>query len=114
MSKRIQRVNQLIKREISQIILREIDSPKDTLITVTRVETTPNLIESRVFISVLPEENCEKIIKFLKKIIYQLQQKINKKLKMRPVPKIIFMEEKKTAEAARIEKILDELKKEKK
>jgi ribosome-binding factor A len=113
-SKRIKRVNQLIKCEISQILLREIDYPKDILVTVTRAETSPDLRESRVFISIMPEENGKKIIQFLNRRIYCLQQKINKKLKMKPVPKITFCEEKKTKEAARIEKILDELKKQKK
>jgi len=76
MSKRIKRVNQLIKQEISQILLREIDSLKDTLVTVTRAETTPDLRESKIFLSVIPEENTNKIIKFL-----------NRKLK----PKGIFI-----------------------
>ena len=114
MSKRIQRVNQLLKREVSQLLLKEVEPPKDTLITVTRAETTSDLRVSRIFISIIPEENREKIIKFLNRKIYYLQQKINKRLRMKPVPKIIFMEEEKTKTAARIEKILEELKNEKK
>ena len=111
MSRRIQRVNQLIKQEISRIILREIDGPKDTLITVTRVSSTSDLRESRVFISVIPEENKAKAFLSLNRKIYHLQQEINKRLKMKIVPKIIFVEEKMTASAARIEEILEGLKK---
>jgi ribosome-binding factor A len=114
MSRRIQRVNQLIKQEISRIILREIEGPKDTLITVTRVSSTSNLRESRVFISVIPEENKTKVFLFLNRKIYHLQQEINKRLKMKIVPKIIFVEEKMTASAARIEEILEGLKKKEK
>lgn len=114
MTDRVLKVNQLIKKEISQIILEEIKFLSNILVTVTRVETTPNLIESRVFISVMPEENFNEIFKVLKSKVYQLQQKINKRLFMRPVPKIIFVEERKTKEAARIEEILKELKKNKK
>lgn len=111
MSRRIQRVNQLIKQEISKLILREIEGPKDTLITVTRVSSTPDLRESKVFISIIPEENKNKTFLSLNRKIYQLQQKINKRLKMKIVPKIVFVEEKMTASAARIEEILEELKK---
>jgi len=114
MSRRIQRVNQLIKQEISRIILREIEGPKDTLITVTRVSSTSNLKESRVFISVIPEENKTKVFLSLNRKIYHLQQEINKRLKMKIVPKIIFVEEKMTASAARIEEILEGLKKKEK
>lgn len=110
MTNRLQRVNQLIKKELSQIILREIEFPPGILVTVTRVETTPNLIEAKIFISVMPEEKTLDIFKILKRSLYELQQKINRRLKMRPVPRMNFIEEKKTKEADRIEEILDKLK----
>lgn len=109
MSKRIQRVNQLVKRELSQLLLREVKFPTDTLVTVTRVETSPDLRESRIFISVMPEAKTAKIIDFLQGRIYGLQQKINKRLKMKPLPKLKFLEEKKTKEAGRIEELLEEI-----
>lgn len=114
MSKRIARVNQLIKEEISQIILRDFDLPKEVLVTVTRVESSANLIQAKVFVSCFPEEKSEEVLKILKNQVYPLQQKLNKKLRMRPVPQIIFIEEKKTVEAGRIEEILEGLKKKKK
>jgi len=111
MSKRIQQVNQLIKRELSQILLRQVEFPADILVTVTRVETTANLIESKIYISVLPENQADKIIKFLNRKIYEIQQILNKRLKMRPVPQIKFWEEKETREAGRVEELLEGLKK---
>ena len=110
MSKRIQRVNQLIKKELSQLLLREVEFPADTLVTVTRVETSPDLRESRIFISVMPEAKTARIIDFLNRKIYFLQQKINKRLKMKLLPKLKFLEEKKTAEAGKIEELLEEIK----
>jgi len=111
MSKRIQRVNQLIKKELSQLLLREVEFPADTLVTVTRVETSADLKESNIWVSVIPEERQKRIPEILNKNIYILQQKLNKRLKMRPIPRIKFLEEKKTREAGRIEEILEELKK---
>jgi len=110
MSKRIQRVNALIKRELSQLLLKEIEFSQDVLVTITRVETSPNLIESNVWISVLPEEKLKRILEILNKNIYFLQQKLNQRLKMRPLPKIKFLGERKTSEASRIEEILEKLK----
>ncbi len=112
MSKRIQRVNSLIKREISQVLLREMEFPSGVLVTVTRVETSPGLKESDVWISVFPGEETIKIIDVLNKRIYFLQQKINQRLRMRPIPKISFLREDKTGEADRIEELLEKLKKE--
>jgi len=111
MFNRIQRINQLIKKELSQIILREIEFPQDVLVTITRVEISANLIEGNIWISVLPEEKLKRILEILNKNIYFLQQKLNKRLKMRPIPRIRFLEEKKTAEAGKIEELLEELKK---
>lgn len=110
MSKRIQRVNQLIKKEISQIILREIEFPKDILVTVTRVETASNLIESKVYVSVMPEEKTSKVFQILNRQVYELQQKLNQRLQMRPIPRIKFIEEKETKEAGKIEEILEKIK----
>ncbi len=116
MSKRIQQVNRLIQKELSWIILRELEedlSSSPTLITLTRVETSGNLIQAKVYISVLPENEIKRVFRVLNQQIYELQQKLNQRLKMRPVPRIKFLEEKKTSEAGRVEEILEETKKEK-
>jgi ribosome-binding factor A len=110
-SKRIPRVNQLIQQELSQIILREIEFSSDVLVTVTRVETTSNLIESKVYVSVMPEEKASKIFQILNRQIYELQQKLNQRLQMRPIPRIKFIEERETREAGKIEEILEKIKK---
>jgi len=112
MLNRIQRVDSLIQKELSQIILREVEFSPDILVTLTRVETTPNLAETKVFMSVLPEGKIEIVLKILNKNIYNLQKKLNKRLRMRPIPKINFIREKITSEAGRIEEILAGLKKE--
>lgn len=109
-SERIQKINSLIKKELSQIILKEIDFPQDSLVTLTRVETTQDLREANVWISTMPEKNSKRALKVLNKNIYILQQRLGKRLRMKPVPRIKFLEEKKTVEAGRIEEILEELK----
>jgi len=114
MQKRIQRLNQLIKKEVAQLILREVEFPKDVLVTITRAEVTPDLRESKVYVSAIPEKNEEPVLALLNRKVFLLQKKIDKRLKMRPVPKISFWKEKRTAEAGRIEEILEKLKKEEK
>ena len=106
MAKRIERVNQLIKKELSRIILREIDFPCNILVTLTRVDTSPNLIEAKVFLSTFPENNAQETMEILNKNIYAIQQSLNKRLIMRPMPKIMFREEKEVREAGRVEEIL--------
>jgi len=45
MAERIPRVNQLIQEELGKILHREIEFPEDVLVTITRVEASPNLIQ---------------------------------------------------------------------
>ena len=106
---RIQRVNQLIKKELSQIILREVNFPQNVLVTITRVEASRNLIQAKIYISVMPEEQNSQVFDVLKGQIYDIQQLLNKRLKMRPVPRIIFIKEEKTQEAGRIEELLEKI-----
>ncbi len=61
----------------------------------------------------MPEGAEKEVFDLLNKNIYDIQQQINKRLNMRPVPRIQFEKEKQTKEAARIEKILEDIKKEK-
>ena len=111
MSKRILQVNQLIQKEISQILLREVDFPEDVLVTVTRVETSVDLKQAKVYISTLPENKILNVLKILNRSIYFIQQKLNKRLSIRPIPRIQFVAEIKTAEAGRIEEILEKIQK---
>ncbi|MDD3292775.1 MAG: 30S ribosome-binding factor RbfA [Candidatus Pacebacteria bacterium] len=110
---RIEKVNAFIKKELGSIILKEVDIFPDILLTITRVESSSNLIEAKVYLSILPEEKTEEVINLLKRKIYFIQQMLNKKLQIRPVPKIVFIKESRTAEASRIEELLREIDKEK-
>jgi len=108
MTRRIQRLNQLLKRELGQLLLKEFDFSKDVLITITRVETSVDLSQARVYVSTVPD--FPKIIEILDNKIYFLQHRLNKRLRMKIVPKIRFLEEKKAGEAAKIEEILEKIK----
>lgn len=111
MSDRIAKVNSLLQEELSQIILKEVDFPKDVLVTITRIDTAPNLSNVKVYVSTIPDKEIDKVLDILNKIIYHIQQKLNKRLNMRPIPKIGFKKEVKTVEAAKVEEILEEIKK---
>ncbi|HOI60323.1 MAG TPA: 30S ribosome-binding factor RbfA [Candidatus Pacearchaeota archaeon] len=105
-----EKLNNVLQKELSQILLRELDLPSDIVVTVTRVEVSLNGFSARVYISVLPVEKKQEIVKMLDRKIFFIQQQLNKKLRIRPVPKIEFAKEKRTEEAARIEELLKKIK----
>ena len=108
MTSRILKVNEVIKEELGKIIHDDIEIPKGTLLTITRVKTLANLSQAFVYVSVIG--NNKEIIDILKKNIYHIQQHLNKRLNMRPIPKIIFKQEKETEEAAKVEELLEKIK----
>ena len=113
MTERIHKVNSLLEHEISAIVLRDFNF-SSALVTVTHVDATANLIEAKAYISVLPDDKAAMIVAMLNKAVYDVQQKINKKLNMRPIPKLIFVKDEKLAEASRVEELLHKLKNEEK
>lgn len=108
-STRIEKVNSLLEQEISKIILRDFNF-QEAMITLTHVDATTNLIEAKAYISVLPDNKTDQVIKALNNNVYDVQQKINKKLNMRPIPKIKFVKDPIIAEAAKVEELLQKIK----
>lgn len=110
MSNRIQRVNSLIKEEVGKILLKEIDFPRGVLVTVLKADTSPDLRDAKIYISVLPDESAKEIMSILKKTIYGIQQHLNERLRMRPTPKIRFVEDIKEKNAFKVDEILEKTK----
>lgn len=106
MSRRIEKINQLLKQEIGGLILREFDFSKDTIVTVIRVETSSDLREARAGVSVLPFLRAEKVLKVLNSQVFNIQKVLNKKLKMKIVPKIRFELDKSEERKTRIEQLI--------
>ena len=90
MSLRIEKVNELIKQEVGKIILSEINFSTDIMVTVMKAEVSKDLRYADVFISVLPFEKKEEAEEILKENIYFIQKILNKKLFMKPLPRIKF------------------------
>lgn len=110
MSRRIQRVNELLKQEISNLILRELDFSKDIMVTVTGVETSSDLRQAKVKVSIMPFLKVEKILKVLNSQIFNLQKSLNQKLKMKIVPKIKFELDESEEKISRVEQLLKKIK----
>lgn len=109
MSERIQKINELIKRHLGEILLKEISLKPGLFLTVSKVDTTPDLRYTQVFISVFPYKEADYAIKTLSKELYSIQGSLNKQLSMRPLPRIEFHLDSTEEEADKIEKILLDL-----
>lgn len=106
--KRLEKLNELIKEELSKIIFRELELPPGAMATITRVETSDNKLFCRVFISVFEtkELNEERLLKDISRLTPKIQRMFNKRLRIRPVPKIKFVPDALEKKRERIEKLL--------
>jgi ribosome-binding factor A len=95
-----------LQHEIGKILLRDFAFSPEILVSLTRVECSANLIDAKVYVSVFPEEKSAGILNALQKSVYDIQYKINRTLRMRPIPKIRFIKETEISKAGRIEELL--------
>lgn len=109
-SRRIEKINILMREVISEILLREVQFPAGVLVTVTRIAATENLRHAKVFVSVLGNDDAvEKIaLAELERLAGAIQYELNRKLRMRPVPRITFEIDTEEKRRERVEKLLSE------
>jgi ribosome-binding factor A len=112
---RVQQINEVIRQELNQIILREIEFNLNTIVTIIRVDSDPELKITKIFLRVFPENKEKKSLKTLNKRTPLLQALLNKKIYLRYVPIIkFFIDTKGKKEETReekIEKLFEEIEK---
>ena len=84
-----EKLNMLLRDELGKIIDRDIEFAEGTLVTITRVVTSSDIRYATVMLSVLNGSDSN-VLELLAKNIYSIQQRLNRVLRMRPVPKIRF------------------------
>ena len=88
-SNRIGRINEEIQKELSSLI-RNLKDPRvqNTMISITRVETTPDLRWAQVYVSFLQEDRAADAIKGLKSASGYLRRELGRALKLRYTPEL--------------------------
>lgn len=108
--KKIEKFASIIRRELGEIILREIELPKDSFITTTKILVSPDLKRVDALIGVTPPEKTQEVLETLAKKTKYLRSLLAHRLNIRRVPSIHFLEDK----SLRIEQLLREIEKENK
>ena len=109
MSERIEKINELVRAHINEIILKDLSLKEGVFVTISKVDTTTDLRYTRVFVSIFPEKEIPYATKTLEKEVFRIQGRLNKKLSMHPLPKVEFRLDMTESEADKIEKILKEI-----
>lgn len=109
---RLNRINEELKKEISQIISFELKNPEATgLISVTKVKITPDLKYAKVYISILNAKNEDKTIEVLKQSAGFIRSQIAKRVNLRITPELVFEKDDSMEYGMKIDSILKDLNK---
>ncbi len=105
---RLDKINSVLKKHAAEIIHRQVEFPLGVFITISDVDTSSNLGNANIWISVVPKSSEKEVLDVLKSEIYYIQKELNKRLTMRHVPKIRFVIDHREERAASIEKIIEQ------
>ena len=109
-SHKLERVNEELKREISNIINYELKNSKVTgMISVTKVKVTPDLRYARIWISALNCKNKKDTLIGLKQSSGFIRSQIAQKVNMRITPELVFEFDDTMEYGERIDSILNEI-----
>jgi len=111
MSQRIEKINEIIRQQLGQFIIKEIEMPPNCLVTITSVETSADIRYCKVFITVLPENMRGTALEILQKNSLLLHNLLKGSLSTKFVPNLKFQIDEQEVFAAKVDKILDEIKK---
>ena len=109
-SNRINRINEEIQKELSSL-LRTVKDPRvqDTMISITRVETTPDLRYTKVYVSFLQEERVKDAMAGLKSAGGYLRRQLGSNLKLRYAPEIVWSLDDSITYGAKMLKLINSL-----
>jgi ribosome-binding factor A len=116
MSHRIERVNTLIRREISELIQHELRDPRlDEFISVTEVDTSPDLKIAKIYVSTMGgQQEKDRILRILNSAAGFLRTGLAQKARLRFTPELNFVWDNSIEHGDRILRLIDEVTGEKK
>ena len=109
MTERMRRVNKAVREVLSEAVA-ELKDPRIGFVTVTGVETSPDLREARVFVSVLASEaDRVRTLEALAAAHGVLQARLGRELRMKRTPQLAFEYDPTVERGVRMGQLIDEL-----
>jgi ribosome-binding factor A len=109
MTNRMRRVNESVRQVLSEAVLN-LKDPRIGFVTVTGVETSPDLRQARVFVSVLGSERArEQTLAGLAAAHGVLQARVSRELRLKRTPQLTFAYDPSVERGVRMTKLIDEL-----
>ncbi len=111
MSTRTERVQEFLRQEISDILMRDIKDPRLGFVTVTGVEVTKDLRHAKVFVSIMGDEAAkEQSLMILQRASGHIRSEVAHRSTMKTTPQLSFRTDTAVEQGSRIFEILQQVK----
>ncbi len=112
-TRRIDKLGDLIKEEISNLLIKEIRDPRIGMLTITDVEVSRDIRAAKVFYTVSGDDNARREAqRGLESAVGFIRSSVAHNLTIRRMPELTFMFDKSLDYGQKIDRILEELKEE--
>ena len=109
-SGRMNKINEELKKAISNVISGELKNPHLTgLITVTKVDTSPDLKIAYVYVSMIGAKSNKENLTILKKAAGFVRSSLARKVNLRTTPEVVFMFDESIEYGKKIEEIIEDI-----
>lgn len=114
MSRRVDRINGVLRQEISQLLSRQIKDPRlNAIVTITQVQTSSDLRTARVLLSVLGDRDTrERALKGIQSAATFLRRELRDRLTLRYTPFLTFVLDDSMENADHLLRLMDRIQKE--
>jgi len=104
---RTERVADLIRDELSELLRHEVDETRNALVTITGVKLSPDLQHAKVFVSIFPEgADRDRIMDALDRSRGKLRHRMGRALRLKRIPELEFRLDTSAEHSARIDELL--------
>ncbi|MFO7259522.1 MAG: 30S ribosome-binding factor RbfA [bacterium] len=108
--RRVERLGEQFRREITEILQREVKDPRIGHVTITEVEVTPDLLHARVYVRIMGDEARKaEALQGLAAAASFIRAELGQRLYIRRVPELRFELDRSLEHAMRIEQLLREV-----
>lgn len=107
---RPQRVGDLIQRELSELVARELRDPRVGMVTLTAVDVSPDMSHAKVLFTLLDKERLEEVQEGLRRAAGFLRSQLAKRVKLYSIPELRFEYDESIERADRLSQLIDSVK----
>ena len=109
-SGRAQKLGDLIQRELSGLVQRELRDPRVGMITITGVDVSPDFSHAKVFFTTLSKENLDDAKQGLRRAAGFLRSQLAKRIKLYTTPELRFEYDESVERGDRLSRLIDSVK----